>query len=173
MSGEEDKRLAEFVGERELRQCALCGAMTRNWQEHHFDYQRKPEATVTLCLKCHKLADERRRDREKIEFNKPEPPELPVGLAEPLSHFLLVGLILTVVLGFVSLIIVGGVVYLITLDIWGAGLISSFLTAIICIAGFARLYQERMRKQKEYNAKLVEYDKRLLEWENQQARTES
>ena len=61
---------AQFAGEQVPRQCQICGVITRSWQEHHFDYERHPNTTITLCLKCHNLADERRKKRELEEGNE-------------------------------------------------------------------------------------------------------
>lgn len=83
-----EQRLEEFVGERELRQCSLCGAYSRNWEKHHYDYEGNPNATIILCSKCHGLGDKRRRNRERIEKNQPIS-EKPL----PLEGYILLGVI--------------------------------------------------------------------------------
>lgn len=64
------EKLDEFAGEREPKQCQICGVITSNWQKHHFDYGMRPNTIITLCLKCHNIADDRRRKREIYEGHK-------------------------------------------------------------------------------------------------------
>jgi len=157
MSTKKNERLESFVGERELRQCEMCGAMTRNWQEHHYDYQRKPNATVTLCLKCHKLADERRRQREAIQLNKPLPPEPPLEIEVNWGGLLFGGIILWGFIFFILMVLMTEVV---------RPLYLSAAMTFLLLYGFNELGKRNRKKRQE------EYKRQLAEWEKQQDRQE-
>jgi len=157
MSRKKEERLEEFVGERELRQCELCGAMTRNWQEHHSDYQRKPNAIITLCLKCHKLADARRRQREAIQLNKPLPPQPPLGLEVDFGGLLIGGIFFWGLIFFILMVLMTEVV---------RPFYYSIPITFLLLYGFYQVGKRNRKKHQE------EYKRQLAEWEKQQDREE-
>jgi hypothetical protein len=155
MFGRKEERLEDFVGERELRQCEVCGAMTRNWQEHHYDYQRKSKQTVTLCLKCYKFADERRRQREAIQLNKALPPEPPLKIEVDLGGLLIGGIFFWGLIFFILMVVMTEVV---------RPFYYSLPITFLLLYGFYEVGKRSRKKRQE------EYKRQLAKWEKEQDR---